>query len=152
MHETCHICPLVEKPSHEILATKHWTVNLGKDQLYLGRAYVTIRQHKGRLADISPEEWQDFGKVAHLLEEAYKQAFGALPINWTCMMNHSYTKEVIDPHIYWQVFPRYHTPVSLHGIVFNDDQYGEHYSVDASREVNDEVLEEIAAKLKPYLH
>jgi len=151
MHNACNICPLLEHPSHQILVTRYWAVNLGKDQLYMGRSYVTLRQHKGRLADLTPDEWRDFGKVVHVLENAYKQAFNALPINWTCMLNHSYKKELIDPHIYWQVFPRYRTPVKLHGILFNDDEYGEHYSLDAAREVNDEVIDEIAAKLEPYL-
>jgi diadenosine tetraphosphate (Ap4A) HIT family hydrolase len=151
MHKDCNICPLLENPSHQILVTEYWAVNLGKDQLYLGRSYVTLRHHKGRLADLTQEEWEDFGRVVRVLENAYKQAFGALPINWTCMLNHSYKKELADPHIYWHVFPRYRTPVDIHGIVFKDDEYGEHYSLDASREVNEEVLEEIAARLNPFL-
>ena len=151
MHETCNICPLLEHPRHQILKTKYWAVNLATDQQYLGRSYVTLRQHKERLADLGQEEWEDFGKVVHILENAYKQTFGAMPINWTCMLNHSYKKELIDPHIYWHVFPRYRKPVKLHGIEFNDDEYGEHYSIDTIREVDDNILEEVATRLSLYL-
>jgi len=151
VHEKCTICPLLENPKHQILVTKYWAVNLGNDQLYLGRAFVTIREHKGSLGELSEEEWADLGVVVRTLEKAYKEAFGAAPINWTCMMNHSYKKDPVDPHIYWHVFPRYRNPVTLAGITFNDDVYGEHYELDAVRDVSDEVVEEIATRLAPYL-
>ncbi len=151
MQSSCNICPLLEHPSHQVLVTEYWAVNLGKDQLYLGRSFVTIREHKGRLADLGPEEWEDFGNVVHMLENAYKEAFGALPVNWTCMLNHSYKKEPVDPHIYWHVFPRYKDQVMVSGIEFRDDEYGEHYSLDKTHVVTDDVIDEIVAKLKPYL-
>ena len=151
MHKECNICPLLDNPKHQILVTDHWAVNLGTDQLYLGRAYVTAREHKGSLMEMSPEEWSDLGIVVRGMERAYKEAFGAVPVNWTAMMNHSYKKEVVDPHLYWHVFPRYKNPVTLAGITFNDDAYGEHYLLEPTRIVDDAVLTEIAAKLKQYL-
>src|SRR5258708_3259769 len=151
MHNDCNICPLLQNPKHQIFMTKYWAVNLGNDQIYLGRAYVTIREQKGSLGELSAEEWADLGVVVRSLEQAYKAAFSAVPINWTCMMNHAYKKNPADPHLYWHVFPRYRTPVTLARITFNDAFYGEHFSLDATREVTDKVVDEIAAKLKTHL-
>jgi diadenosine tetraphosphate (Ap4A) HIT family hydrolase len=151
MNQDCDACKFLAKPSHPILLTQHWSVELGNDQVYLGRAYVSLRTHKGSLSELSAEEWEDFQAVVRKLENAYHKAFGAEPLNWACLMNNAFRNDPGNPHVHWHVWPRYRKAVTLAGITFDDAVYGEHYDITAVRNVSDEVVDEIATQLKPYL-
>lgn len=151
MNQNCDPCKFLGDSTHRILRTKYWNVALGNDQVYLGSAYVTLLTHKASLSELSTEEWEDFQALVRKLENAYHQAFGAEPLNWACLMNNAFRENPGNPHVHWHVFPRYRRAVALAGITFDDAAYGEHYDLQAVRDVSDEVVDEIAAKLKPYL-
>lgn len=153
MNPNCDVCRFLEnKPlKNQILTTKYWTVGVIPDQPYLGRALITLLDHKGSLGQLTREEWQEFEDMVPKLEHAYKQAFGAEPLNIGCFMNHGYRDNPPHPHVHWQIFPRYKEPVELKGIVFADDRYGRFYDDDARRPVDQDVIEEITTRLKAYL-
>lgn len=153
MNPNCDVCQFLEnKPlKNQILTTKYWTVGVIPDQPYLGRALITLLDHKGSLGQLTPEEWQEFEDMVPKLERAYKQAFGAEPLNMGCFMNHGYRDDPPHPHVHWQIFPRYKDPVELKGIVFEDDRYGRFYDDDARRPVDQSVVEEIVTRLKASL-
>jgi len=153
MNPACDMCQFLnDKPlKNQILTTEHWTVGIIPDQPYLGRALITLLTHKGSLGRLSPEEWQEFQDMVPRLEHAYKQAFGAEPLNMGCFMNHGYRDAPPHPHVHWQIFPRYKEPVKLSGVIFQDDRYGNFYDDDAHNPVDSNVIEEIAHKLKSAL-
>lgn len=153
MDPDCDVCQFLEKKplKNQILTTTYWTVGIIPDQPYLGRALITLLAHKSSLGQLSPAEWQEFEAMVPKLENAYKQAFGAEPLNMGCFMNHGYQDNPPHPHVHWQIFPRYKKPFELKGIIFDDNRCGRFYDDDARRPVDNEVVEEIAQRLKTYL-
>ena len=51
----CEVCPLVKNQKvtdvEVLLQTRKWNVVLDKNQEYLGKAFVTLREHKAALFD-----------------------------------------------------------------------------------------------------
>lgn len=153
MNEACDVCQFLQhKPlKHQILTTEHWTAGVIPDQPYLGRVLITLLTHKGSLGQLSPEEWQEFEAMIPRLERAYKQAFGAEPLNIGCYMNNAYKDDPPHPHVHWHIFPRYKQPVELGDIVFEDKQFGSFYDDNIVRPVGEAVVQEIAERLKAAL-
>jgi diadenosine tetraphosphate (Ap4A) HIT family hydrolase len=85
INKKCDACEFIKNPSPEtqILDTEFWSVGIdGRNHAYLGRAYVTLKEHKASHSSLSREEWEDFQRLVVKLENAYKDAFGAEPLNW----------------------------------------------------------------------
>src|SRR5579859_2399037 len=148
MNQDCDICQFLEKPKHQLMLTEYWSVGLGNNQAYFGRAYVTLRKHKGSLSELDANEWADFQELIKKLEHAYREAFGAVPLNWGCFMNNAFREDPPHPHVHWHIFPRYKQAPQFAGITFDDPLYGEHYDPNAERLVSDDVVEQITEKLK----
>lgn len=151
MNNECDACEFLRQPQNQILVTKHWTVGVGNNQAYFGRAYATLRTHKGSLGSLDTEEWQEFEEIVKRLEKAYKAVFGAEPLNWGCFMNNAYRVEPAQPHVHWHIFPRYKIPPVLNGVEYGDELYGEFYDDNAERLVTDDVVKEITRQLSGYL-
>ncbi len=153
MMQNCDVCQFLEnKPlKNQILTTEYWTVGIIPDQPYLGRAIITLLDHKSSLGKLTRGEWEEFETIVPKLENAYKQAFGAEPLNMGCFMNHSYRNDPPHPHVHWHIFPRYKQPIELQGLTFEDTRYGSFYDDDARRPVGQEVIKEIVKRLKIYL-
>lgn len=148
MDKKCDACEFLKEPKDQILVTKHWNVGIGNNHAYLGRAFVTLREHKSSLSELSDVQWQEFHEIVRKLEKAYKQAFGAEPLNWGCFMNHAFRTEPFNPHVHWHIFPRYKVAPVVSGITFDDPLFGNFYDDKAERIVSDEVVAAIVAKLK----
>lgn len=148
MEKKCDICEFLEDPQHQILVTEHWNVGIGNNHAYLGRAFASLRTHKGSLSELSSEEWQEFQDIVKKLEKAYKQAFGAEPLNWGCYMNNAFKTEPFNPHVHWHILPRYHEAPVFEGITFDDQLFGSFFDVDAERIVSEDVVAAIADKLR----
>jgi len=151
MDELCEVCGFLKNPSADtqILDTKFWNVAIdGSNHAYLGRAYVSLKEHTANLGSLSKDEWIDFQEIVEKLEKAYKDAFGAEPLNWSCLMNHAFRKKPFNPHVHWHVFPRYEIAPVLDGITFDDPLFGKIYDNHAERLVSAETVEHIAATLR----
>lgn len=151
MNTNCDICKHLGNPSNNILETDHWVVALAPDQGYLGRCYVTLRDHKPDLSSLGPEEWSEFGVITKQLEEACNKAFDTAPFNWACMMNNAYQVEPAEPHVHWHFRPRYRQTVEVNGLAFDDPLYGHHYDRDQRRKVDDETFKVILEKIRANL-
>jgi len=154
MDKTCGACEFLKNPSQktQILDTKFWSVGIdGRNHAYLGRAYVTLKEHKASLSSLSQEEWLDFQKIVSKLENAYKDTFGAEPLNWGCFMNHAFREKPFNSHVHWHIYPRYEVAPKLDGITFNDPLFGEFYDNNAEKLVSTEVVEHIATKLRQHI-
>jgi diadenosine tetraphosphate (Ap4A) HIT family hydrolase len=151
MTKNCDSCKHLGNSSSNILTTDHWVVALAPDQGYLGRCYVTLREHKGSLSLLSEREWADFASITRQLEGACEKAFSAAPFNWSCLMNNAFQVKPASPHVHWHFRPRYEHPVQLNGTTFVDPQFGFHYDREQRRKLDDEtyqiILEKITANL-----
>jgi diadenosine tetraphosphate (Ap4A) HIT family hydrolase len=148
MEKKCDACEFMKAPKNQILTTDYWSVGIGNDQPYLGRAYCTLKIHKGTLGELSKEEWDDLQDVFRQLENRYKSVFGADVINVECNMNYAFRDEPFNPHIHWHIYPRYKNPVEIGGVVFEDQLFGSHIDEDLVNNVEDKVVEEIVKRLK----
>jgi diadenosine tetraphosphate (Ap4A) HIT family hydrolase len=151
MDPNCDACNFLKNPQHQLLTTNSWAVGIGNNQAYFGRAYVTLRTHKGSLSELSADDWQEFEELVGKLESAYKEAFGATPLNWGCFMNHAFRTKPFNPHVHWHIFPRYEVAPELDGVTYDDPLYGNFYNDKAERLVSDEVVEQIIKKLEEHL-
>ena len=151
MNKNCVICKHLDEPSRNILTTDHWVVALASDQGYLGRCYVTLRQHKGDLSSLTSQEWAEFGAIAKQLEQACQKALGAAPFNWACMMNNAYQVKPAEPHVHWHFRPRYEESVEINGLTFTDPQFGHHYDRDQRQKVDSKTFQTILGKIKTSL-
>ena len=95
MDKKCDTCEFLSHPTPktQILETEYQSIGSGNNHAYFGRAYVTLKKHKNSLSSLSNEEWSDFEEIVRKLEKAYKDAFGAEPLNWGCFMNHAFRTE-----------------------------------------------------------
>ena len=64
-----------------ILETEYWSVELIKDQLYLGRCVVLLKRECGNLAGINENEILDFLNLVKKLETLFKKTFNATILN-----------------------------------------------------------------------
>jgi diadenosine tetraphosphate (Ap4A) HIT family hydrolase len=154
MSKECDACNFLGNPTSEtqILDTAYWSVGIdGENHAYLGRAYVTLKEHKPSLSDLSQQEWQDFQGIVTKLEAAYKRAFGAEPLNWGCFMNHAFRTKPFNSHVHWHIYPRYEVAPVLNGITFDDPLFGEFYDNSAVRNVDEQTVEQIASTLRSYI-
>lgn len=154
MNKHCDACGFLENPSPEtqILETKYWSVGIdGENHAYLGRAYVTLREHKPSLSSLSEREWEDFQKLVKKLESAYRDALGAEPLNWGCFMNHAFRTRPFNSHVHWHIFPRYEVAPIFDGIRFEDQLFGEFYDNNATKNVGSETVRRIASTLRAHI-
>jgi diadenosine tetraphosphate (Ap4A) HIT family hydrolase len=151
MTKLCDACEFLKKPSYPIVRTKHWNVELATNHAYLGRAYVTLLEHKSSLSELSPEEWHDFEALVQKLEAAYHKAFGAGPFNWSCLMNNAYQEKPYNPHVHWHLVPRYEKPVDIDGQTFTDDEFGHMFAPFKERTKDDQTVKKIAEAIKAQL-
>ncbi len=153
MNKKCDACEFLKlpNPKNQILVTDNWNVGIYNDQPYLGRAYATLKSHKGKISELSSDEWLEFRGIMRKLEIAYRDAFGAEVLNIECNMNHAFKAEPYNPHVHWHIYPRYKAAPEVAGIVFDDPLFGSHIDEDKINMVSDEVLDEIASKIRERL-
>ena len=151
MTKVCDACEFLKTPENQVLVTDYWNVGIGNNHAYLGRAFVTLREHKGSLSELSEDEWQDFQSIIKKLESAYKLAFGAEPLNWGCFMNHAFRVDPANPHVHWHIFPRYKEAPIVNGIRFDDELYGNFYDDKAERIVDNETVAAVIQTLKAHI-
>jgi diadenosine tetraphosphate (Ap4A) HIT family hydrolase len=142
----CFACKYSADPPYPLLETKHWKLYLSEDQAYLGRSYLNLKDHKSSLAELRPEEWQEFEELVRKIEPAYKSAFDAELLNWAVLMNNAFI-EGSTPHVHWHIRPRHSKPVEVNGEVFNDELFGYHYDDNLQRKVSAETLSAIVSRI-----
>ena len=133
------------------MSNDSWVVGIGNNHAYLGRAYVTLKSHKGSLSELSSREWDSFQQIIKILEKAYSDAFGAKPLNWGCFMNHAFREKPFNPHVHWHIYPRYEIAPEIEGMKFSDELFGNFYDDTAERIVDQTVVDQIADTLRKHI-
>lgn len=150
--EHCSICPFLLYPdgdelSRRIIEGEHWIVTLREDQEYLGTAYVTLRDHKSSLEELTRAEDEEFITIRNQLIIAEKRAFGASVVNVSCLMNDAYRDSTPNSHVHYHFKPRYAQPVTFSDQVFVDRQFGYYIKDKHPHKVSATVGKQIVARL-----
>lgn len=149
----CKICPLLvgqtAADDNVILQTERWVAVLDKNQCYLGKSFITLRQHKETLSDLDEADWMELHQVIRQLERAVKEAFGADVCNWECLMNNA-VKAGQPTHVHWHLHPRYLAGATFAGEEFPDPKWPRHLE-DAVHIVSDETFHKIMQALRSRL-
>lgn len=153
IQKECEICPLLvgqtAADDNVILQTEHWVAVLDKNQCYLGKSFITLRQHKETLSDLDEADWMELHHVIRQLERAVKEAFGADVCNWECLMNNA-VKAGQPTHVHWHLHPRYLAGATFAGEEFPDPKWPRHLE-DAVHIVSDETFHKIMQALRSRL-
>ena len=149
----CEICPLLvgqtASDDNVILQTERWVAVLDRNQCYLGKSFITLRQHKETLSELDEADWMELHQVICQLEQAVKGAFGADVCNWECLMNNA-VKAGQSTHVHWHLHPRYLADTIFAGEEFPDPKWSRHLG-DAVHMVSDEAFREIMQVLRSRL-
>lgn len=153
MSNNCHICPFLvgqtAADENVIVQTERWVAVLDSNQSYLGKSFVTLRQHKATLSDLDDADWRELHEVIRQMEYAVKTAFGADVCNWECLMNNAVMNG--EPtHVHWHLYPRYRGGASFAGEEFPDEKWPRH-AEGIKHPVSDEVFTQIASALRQQL-
>ena len=130
----CEICPIIENPSQQDLDFRihegdAWRVTLRNDQALLGTAFITLKDHKENLAQLLPEEDEEFTAIRNRLIGAVGLAFSPDVVNLSCLMNLAYRPNgdpnfIPQPHVHYHFKPRYQTSRTIAGVTFTDPEFG----------------------------
>lgn len=134
----------------QIFESEYWKVELSRDQLYLGRAYVICKTTRESLSELTDDEFSDLHEVIKKYESLLKKTFGATLFNWSCLMNHAYREKPYTPQVHFHVRPRYENDVRVGDTVFRDPNFGDHYHLQdsMSNRVSEETFVGILERLK----
>ena len=149
----CEICPLLvgqtAADDNVILQTERWVAVLDRNQCYLGKSFITLRQHKETLSDLDEADWMELHHVIRQLERAVKEAFGADVCNWECLMNNA-VKAGQPTHVHWHLHPRYLAGATFASEEFPDPKWPRRLE-SAVHMVSDETFYEIMQALRSRL-
>lgn len=133
-HPYCEICPVIEQPSEldrafRIYEGEAWRATLRVNQAQLGTTYVTLKQHKENLRDLSASEREELWLIYGGLSRAAESAFSADLDNFSCLMNYAFRSNddpnfVPQPHVHWHFKPRYSGVRKVGGERFTDPEFG----------------------------
>lgn len=148
--KACEVCAILPTNT-PLFETNKWAILLAPNQADLGRCYVTLKEHKGDMAELTSEEWLEFVDIVKTLEGAIRKAFGADLFNWSCLMNNAFQVSPALPHVHWHLRPRYAQPVIFEGIEFKDLLFGHHYDSRLSKELDRKMMNKIYAAIQKEL-
>lgn len=106
----------------ELYKGKNWDIVFGDwCQEFVG--YCIIGNDKQSLSDLTPEAWEELGKLEKELERVCKKVFGATMFNFACLMNNAY-RDNETPHVHYHFVPRYKNELKLFGKIYKDKHFG----------------------------
>lgn len=124
---------------------KHWAIYVHRNQGYLGRCVVWCKREDALdLADATPEEQQELFLVLRDLREAAEKVFQPDWFNYSFLGNET-------RHLHGHFIPRYATPRTFIGIVFEDKLYGHNYQADHNFVTPEGALNNVRNRLKEAL-
>lgn len=106
----------------ELYKGKNWDIIFGDwCQEFVG--YCIIGNDKKSLSDLTPDAWEELGKLEKELERVCKKVFGATMFNFACLMNNAY-RDNETPHVHYHFVPRYKNELKLFGKIYKDKHFG----------------------------
>ncbi len=125
----CAICNILSGGVDDevVLETNYWRAVLAPDQMYLGRMFLTSRQHVGETEDLGFEAWMELRHVIWRLRGMAVKGLGATHMTHAFLMNNAYAEDPPCPHVHAHVRPRYRDRQIIDGVVFSDSAFGSHH-------------------------
>jgi len=156
----CEICPIIENPSQQdidfrIHEGEAWRVTLRDNQALLGTTFITLKEHKESLAQLSPQEDEEFRVVRNRLIGAVGVAFAPDGVNLSCLMNYGFRSNgdpnfVPQPHVHYHFKPRYSEPRTVAGETFTDPEFADYLKVGRGQRVTPEVGRIITDRIREH--
>lgn len=156
----CEICPIIENPAPQevdmqIHEGEFWRVTLRDNQALLGTSFVTLKDHKEGLEQLSREEDYEFIDIRNRLIGALGLSFEPDVVNWSCLMNLAFKpnddpKFKPQPHVHWHFKPRYNQSRQVGGRVFSDPEFGSYIRRARTQKVSPELGKLIAGRIKEH--
>ena len=103
--------------------TRRWVVVLAPNQALLGWTTVRLKRHTERVADLHDDELLELRDLIGVIEAAVTTTFGAIMVNWMCLMNLACRDDPPSPHVHWHGAPRYRQPVRFGGRTFEGPEF-----------------------------
>lgn len=151
--KNCDICPFVAEQTIDdpavVLQTDRWNAVLDRNQIYLGKGFVTLREHKSSLSELDETDWRELHEVIRSMEHAITQAFGADVCNWECLMNNA-VKAGQSTHVHWHLYPRYVGGTHFAGEDFPDPKWPRHLE-SGEHHVSEELFGKIVFAVREHL-
>jgi diadenosine tetraphosphate (Ap4A) HIT family hydrolase len=154
----CEICPIIENPSQQdieyrIHEGEAWRVTLRDNQALLGTTYITLKEHKEGLEQLTPQEDEEFTVIRNRLIGAVGVAFAPDGVNLSCLMNFAFRPNgdpnfVPQPHVHYHFKPRYSEPCTVAGETFTDPEFADYLKIGRGQRVTLEVGRIIVARIK----
>ncbi len=118
----------------------YWSLYVHSNQGYLGRCIVWCKREDALdMTDATPQEREELFVVLNDLRKAI-QIFQPDWLNYAFLGNEA-------RHLHGHFIPRYATPKTFMGIVFEDKLYGHNYKTDHSFVTSDELRDTVRQKL-----
>jgi diadenosine tetraphosphate (Ap4A) HIT family hydrolase len=124
---------------------KCWKIYVHENQGYLGRCIIwCTRADAHDLTNSTPEELSEFIDILRNLRAAEQKIFQPDWFNYSFLGNDT-------RHLHAHFIPRYASPKTFSGIVFEDKLYGHNYKTDHSFHTTQELLFSVRDALKAAL-
>jgi ATP adenylyltransferase len=154
----CEICPIIENPQQQdidfrIHEGEAWRVTLRDNQALLGTTFITLKEHKESLAQLSGEEDEEFRVIRNRLIGAVGTAFAPDGVNLSCLMNYAFRPNgdpdfTPQPHVHYHFKPRYSEPRTIAGETFTDPEFADYLRVGRGQRATTGLGKIIVARIK----
>lgn len=156
----CEICPIIENPDPQeadmrIHEGEFWRVALRDNQAFLGTSFITLKDHKESLEQLSAEEDREFVEIRNRLIGALGMSFKPDVVNLSCLMNLAFNSNgdpefEPQPHVHWHFKPRYSEPRQIGDEVFSDPEFGGYIRIARSQKVSPGLGKLITSHIKEH--
>lgn len=105
-------------PETFVADTEHWTIATNLNQNLLGRLVLVLRRDVEAVTELASAEWTSLHREIVRTRAALDALFQPDQHNYAFLMNH-------DAQVHLHVVPRYATPRTWSGELFDDPHYGQ---------------------------
>jgi len=126
-------CPLCSADLAVIARSGHWTIILNENQATLGRVYFALRRHETNISLLTADEQADLWQCLSSVKGALHRLFAPDHVNFVFHMN-------LVAHVHAHLYPRYKSPRTFAGELFEDSLFGQHYNPSEERILTPDVF------------
>lgn len=155
----CVSCTSPDNDPLTLAVSEFWKLVLHPDQTVPGALLLVSLRHVAKVGDLREHEEREFFALYRLVEVALENGLGASMVNLSCLRNWAYRVDGAEPprlhgrpnpHVHWHVAPRYEHPITIAGVTFVDERFGEELVWRGRRvrgEIQDEIMERLGTPL-----
>lgn len=147
MEVKCEYCQIPGAYGNLIYETENWMIFLAPSQRFLGTCVVVLKSHRGKLSELTSEEWDEFVKIVEKLETTLTKIFNPTLFNWSCFMNKAYHARQPNPEIHWHFIPRYDREIEFEGLIFEDPDFG-HIPQPIEHKIPEDIMKKLMDEIK----